>query len=174
MEGKFGLSITMPERVKGLGHNHNSLMHLSDDPYIVDIGGGQGQMLLQLKDVYPHLKPKDLILQELSENINQNAGVTTVAWKFKSSAPQPIIGAQIHSLTHIFHNTADLEALELMQKLAAAMKPYSRLLIHEFSKSLLIRRCMLGWYLVLRVMKGARRSGISWRGCAGRRLHLSV
>lgn len=164
MEGKFGLSIPIPQRAKGLGYDLDSLMLLPDDPHIVDIGGGQGQMLQQLKDEYPHLKPENLILQEFNEDINPNPAVTTIAWNFKSAAPQPVLGAQVYSLMHIFHNMADLEALQLMQKLAAAMKPYSRLLIHEFSKTLSNSKMHAS---MISSFAGRERSSKEWHFMAG-------
>jgi hypothetical protein len=41
----------------------------------------------------------------------------------------------VYSLTHIYHNLSDLEALRLMKKISKAMVPASRMLIHEFSKT---------------------------------------
>jgi hypothetical protein len=49
--------------------------------------------------------------------------------------PQPVVGALNYSLTHIFHNLPDLDALELMQKTSDAMELNSRLLVHELPKN---------------------------------------
>lgn len=43
-----------------------------------------------------------------------------------------IVGALIYSLTHIYHNLPDLEALALMKKLSDVMAPHPRVLVHEF------------------------------------------
>lgn len=163
MEGKFGLTQLMPKRLKSFGYDLDEVMQLKDSPFIVDIGGGQGQMLLQLKDEYPHLTAKNLILQEFQEDIRLNNDVTTIAWNFKTPAPQPVIGAQVYSLMHIFHNTADLEALGIIQKISAAMKPYSRLLIHEFSKRLINSNMHAA---MISSMAGRERSSKEWHQMA--------
>jgi hypothetical protein len=98
MEGKFGLTKTMPNRLKGFGYDLDEVMLLKDSPFIVDVGGGRGQMLLQLQDEYPHLTPKNLVLQEFSSDGKPNSAVTTMVWNFKDGTPQPVVGAQVYSL----------------------------------------------------------------------------
>src|ERR1700761_8994105 len=74
MEGKFGRFGTMPDRVKALGYDLDTVLHSkagyitigydldtvlhrkAGDITIVDIGGGRGEMLLEVNAVYPHLK----------------------------------------------------------------------------------------------------------------------
>jgi hypothetical protein len=57
MEGKFGKFGTMPERVEHLGYDLDSaVMSNESDIVLVDVGGGRGEMLLELKKAYPYLK----------------------------------------------------------------------------------------------------------------------
>lgn len=136
MEGKFGKFGKMPERVKAFGYDLDTAVCGTQSPVVmVDIGGGRGEMLLELKEAYPHLQDSNLILQEFNPDIGSVPGVTQMEWNFKDGSSQPVHGALNYSLTHIFHNLPDLDALELMQKISRAMEPYSRLLVHEFSKN---------------------------------------
>lgn len=136
MEGKFGKFGRMPERVKGFGYNLDAAISGKESPIVMmDIGGGQGEMLLELKEAYPQLQPQNLVLQEFNAEIQKAPELTMMDWDFKSGTPQPISRALNYSLMHIFHNLPDLDALELMQKVSKAMAPHSRLLIHESSKN---------------------------------------
>ena len=136
MEGKFGKFGTMPDRVKSFGYNLETVLKSTDSHIaIVDIGGGRGEMLLEVKEAYPYLSKENLVLQEYHPD-SQNADRLTVThWDYKDDSPEPISGALVYSLTHIYHNLSDLEALRLMKKVSSAMAPYSRMLIHEFSKN---------------------------------------
>lgn len=136
MEGKFGTFGAMPARVKGFGYDLDFALTGDDDEVvIVDIGGGRGEMLLEVKEAYPRLDKKHLVLQEYEPD-DVNADQLTVSqWDFKDNSSQPIKGALVYSLTHIYHNLPDLEALTLMKKIAVAMGCRSRMLIHEFSKN---------------------------------------
>lgn len=136
MEGKFGSFGAMPARVKGFGYDLDSALTDGDDEVvIVDIGGGRGQMLLEVKEAFPHLDKKNLVLQEFGPDDVNSDQLTVMHWDFKSNSPQPIKGASVYSLTHIYHNLPDLEALALMKKIAEAMGSCSRMLIHEFPKN---------------------------------------
>ena len=84
---------------------------------------------------YPHLHKENLVLQEYNPDIQRTDDLTIMDWDYQSDTPQPIRGAQAYSLTHVYHNLPDLDALQLMRKIADAMAPYSRMLIHEFSKN---------------------------------------
>ncbi|THC94275.1 hypothetical protein EYZ11_006248 [Aspergillus tanneri] len=138
MVGKFMKTSTMPERVKKLGYD---LQHILSDPEVstsvamVDIGGGSGELLLEVKETFPYLKASELVVQEFNDAIVDVPGITLATWDFKGNSPQPIKGALIYNLGHVVHNLPDLEAVNLLQKISEAMANYSRLLIHEFSKN---------------------------------------
>lgn len=136
MEGKFGKFGKMPERVKSFGYDLDAAVSGTESSVVmVDIGGGRGEMLLELKEAYPSLDASALVVQEFNPDIGSVPEVTQMEWNFKTDSPQPVNGALNYSLTHIFHNLPDLDALDLMQKVSRAMAPYSRLLIHEFTKN---------------------------------------
>lgn len=136
MEGKFGSSTKMPARVRSLGYPHLDKLMLDDNNpvIVVDVGGGQGQMLLELKEAYPHLKAENLILQEFNGAANPRAGITATDWDFKSSTPQPVLGATIYNFMRVFHNTSDIESIKCLKKIAKAMSPTSRIFIQETAK----------------------------------------
>jgi hypothetical protein len=136
MEGKFGKFGTMPDRVKSFGYDLDSAINgEAGDVVLVDVGGGRGEMLLEVKAAYPHLKKDDLVLQDFHPDTVNGDSLTIQHWDFKDDSPEPVTGALVYSLTHIYHNLSDLEALRLMKKVADAMAPYSRMLIHEFAKN---------------------------------------
>ena len=134
MEGKFGKFGTMPDRVKSFGYDLDALL-VNREVVVVDIGGGRGEMLLEIKAAYPHLRKESLVLQEFHPDTISGKELTIQHWNFKDDSPEPIKGALVYSLTHIYHNLSDLEALRLMRKIADAMAPDSRMLIHEFAKN---------------------------------------
>ncbi|KIW84905.1 hypothetical protein Z517_00293 [Fonsecaea pedrosoi CBS 271.37] len=136
MEGKFGRFGTMPFRVQSFGYDLGSILRSEANSIaMVDIGGGRGEMLLEVKAAYPHLKKENLVLQEFNPDQTHADELTIQHWDFKDESAQPVKGALVYSLTHIYHNLSDLEALRLMKKVSDAMAPYSRMLIHEFAKN---------------------------------------
>lgn len=136
MEGKFGKFGTMPERVEGFGYDLDMVLkNKASDIAIVDIGGGRGEMLLEARAAYPHLSKQNLVLQEYHPEQIHSDELTIMHWDFKDDSPEPVTGALVYSLTHIYHNLPDLEALRLMKKVSEAMAPHSRMLIHEFAKN---------------------------------------
>ena len=136
MEGKFGKFGTMPERMEHLGYDLDSaIMSNESDVIVVEVGGGRGETLLEIKKSYPYLKPWNLILQEFHPDPDLSRELTVMHWDFKEYSPQPVKEALIYSCQHIFHNLSDYEALRLMKKLSNAMATYSKLLIHEFAKN---------------------------------------
>ena len=164
MEGKFGKFGTMPERVERLGYDLDSaIMSNESDIVMVDIGGGRGEMLLEVKRAYPYLKPWNLILQEYHPDSDCTRDLTVMHWDFKECSPQPIPEALVYSTTHIFHNLSDLEALRLMKKLSDAMAPHSRLLIHEFAKNSTYGKMHA---TMIQLYAGRLRSGWEWKEMA--------
>lgn len=173
MEGKFGKFGTMPERVKSLGYDLDSILPSKESNSnsdtaipmtIVDIGGGRGEMLLELKSTYPHLPQSSLILQDYHPDPINADKLTVTHWDFKDDkSPQPVVGALIYSLTHIYHNLPDLEALTLMKKLADAMGTHSRMLIHDFPKN---RNYGKMHAAMIQMMGGRERSSREWKQMA--------
>jgi hypothetical protein len=163
MEGKFVIPAPMPERLKTLGYDLDAIIASTSKPVIVDIGGGNGQMLLEIKEAYPQLGYDNLILEEFNAAIHPDKNIQAIEWDAKSNNAQPIVGATIYSLMHVFHNTPDIESLLLMKKLSAAMDANSRLLIHEFSKNLNYTNMHAS---MIAMMGGGERSSKQWHQMA--------
>ncbi len=164
MQGKFGKFGRMPERVRGYGYDLDAAISGTESPIVmVDIGGGQGEMLLELKEAYPYLRSGNLVLQEFNAQIQKVPTLTMMDWDYKSDTPQPVVGALNYSLTHIFHNLPDLDALQLMQKISEAMESYSRLLIHEFPKNLTYGKMHAA---MIELYGGRERSSKEWHRMA--------
>lgn len=135
MEGKFGLTTKMPARLRSLGYDLDSVILEKDNPItIVDIGGGQGQMLLEIKESYPQLTAENLILQEFNAAAYPRPNITAMDWDFKCDSPQPVKGATIYNFLHIFHNTPDIESIKCLKKISAVMQPHSRIFIQELPR----------------------------------------
>jgi hypothetical protein len=163
MEGKFVIPSPMPERVISLGYDLDAVVKSTLKPVIVDIGGGHGQMLLEIKAAYPQLGYDNLILEEFNAAIHPDKSIQAIKWDAKGDEAQPIIGATIYSLMHVFHNTPDIESLILMKKLCKAMDDSSRLLIHEFSKNLNYTNMHAS---MISMMGGGERSSKQWHQMA--------
>ncbi|KAL4915421.1 S-adenosyl-L-methionine-dependent methyltransferase [Aspergillus aurantiobrunneus] len=139
MQGRFGFELKTAERLKSLGYDLESVVdevRVQSLPVtMVDIGGGRGDLLLDIKNSIPGLEAKDLIVQEFNPDITAIPGITLASWDYsKENSPQPIRGALVYHMSGILHNLPDLAAARLLQKLSDAMAPYSRVLIHERRK----------------------------------------
>ncbi|KEF63069.1 uncharacterized protein A1O9_01045 [Exophiala aquamarina CBS 119918] len=99
-----------------------ALQEESERPFFVDVGGGHGHQLVQLRDKYPHLKGR-LVLQDLPEAVEKLPsieGVKTVAHS-----------AQFYYLRHVLHDWPDAECVKILQNLASALRSDSHILIDE-------------------------------------------
>jgi hypothetical protein len=163
MEGKFVIPSPMPGRVTSLGYDLDAVLKSTSKPIIVDIGGGNGQMLVEIRAAYPQLGYENLILEEYNAAIHPDKGIQAIEWDAKGDEAQPVIGATIYSLMHVFHNTPDIESLILMKKLFKAMSKSSRLLIHEFSKNLNYTNMHAS---MISMMGGGERSSKQWHQMA--------
>ncbi|CAG8092794.1 unnamed protein product [Penicillium salamii] len=163
MVGKFLKFGTFPDRVKSMGYDLDSALAGSGSAAMVDIGGGRGELLLEVRAEYPHLRAEELIVQEFNADIDSLSGVSLMEWNFKASGEQPVRGARIYSLQHILHNLPDLDAVALLQKISRAMSPSSRVLIIEYAKNMTytsLHASMIALY------GGRERSAAEWRQIA--------
>ncbi|KAL5000148.1 S-adenosyl-L-methionine-dependent methyltransferase [Aspergillus recurvatus] len=143
MEGKFFKPRKTPDRLQALGYDFAAVAREagpSTSTVMVDIGGGRGEMLLEFKEAFPQFTAADLVVEEFQfdDDLGHSpqSEVTLVNWNYKDEdSPQPVKGALVYHLAHILHNLPDLDAARLLQKISDAMAPYSRLLVHEFSKN---------------------------------------
>ncbi|KAI9927308.1 hypothetical protein ASPWEDRAFT_188429 [Aspergillus wentii DTO 134E9] len=136
MTGKFSKTQKMPDRLQGFGYDLSPAIAANEDSVaMVDIGGGRGELLLEVKEIYPELGPENLVVQEFNPDIGEIPGITLMEWNFKEHSEQPIRGARVYWLQRVLHNLPDLEAIKLLQKVAKAMAAHSRLIILEAVKS---------------------------------------
>ncbi|KAL4789101.1 hypothetical protein BDV19DRAFT_395362 [Aspergillus venezuelensis] len=136
MQGRFGMDQGASERLKLLGYDLPFVITEAKGQGLpttmVDIGGGRGDLLLDLKKTIQGLEPQDLVLQEFNPDIIEVPSITVLKWDYsQENSPQPISGALIYHLAGVLHNLPDLGAAKLLQKVSVAMAPYSRILIHE-------------------------------------------
>ena len=170
MTGKFGRGEPMPSRVQKLGYNLPGLLTQKDQdpqpPVVVDIGGGRGELLLELKDAFPHLGRHSLVLQEYNPDIGEVPEVTQMSWDYKdrgANNEQPVKGALIYSLAFVLHNLSDFEAVRLLRKIAVAMDHRSRILIQELTKNAISATT----HAAMIIMYGGReRTSAEWRELA--------
>ncbi|RDK37168.1 S-adenosyl-L-methionine-dependent methyltransferase [Aspergillus phoenicis ATCC 13157] len=109
----------------------SSQVHLGEDIFFVDVGGGHGHQCIQLIDKYPHL-PGRLVLQDLPEAVNHLPpldGVRVMAHDIFQ--PQTIKGARFYYLRRILHDYPDSQCIQILQHLATAMESGSRILVDE-------------------------------------------
>ncbi|KAJ5937023.1 hypothetical protein N7466_003473 [Penicillium verhagenii] len=163
MVGKFLKYGTFPDRLQTLGYDLRAALSAPGSVAIVDIGGGRGELLLEVQSAFPHLTPSNLVVQEFNADIDDVPGVTLMAWNYKLSPAQPVTGARIYALQHILHNLPDLDAVALLQKLSAAMAPTSRLLIVEYAKNMTYTHLHAS---MIALFGGRERSPLEWRQLA--------
>ncbi|KAF4948526.1 hypothetical protein FGADI_9590 [Fusarium gaditjirri] len=103
---------------------------------LVDVGGGEGTVLNKILEAHPELSPKNCMLQERPEVIQLAKSKKTLpidVWLIEhdSMTEQPIKGAKAYLMRMIIHDYADTVGIQILKRLAEAMKPYSRVLICE-------------------------------------------
>lgn len=160
MVGKFLKFGTFPARAASLGYDLGAVLEHAGPVAMVDIGGGRGELLLEVQAAFPHLQRDQLVVQEFNAEIDEVDGLRLMEWNYKMDSEQPIAGARIYALQHILHNLPDLDAVSLLQKLARAMTAESRLLIIEYAKN----RTYANLHASMIALFGGReRSSAEWR-----------
>jgi hypothetical protein len=106
-----------------------------DRPLAVDVGGGRGLALLKIREGCPSLKGK-LVLQDLKEVLDsipaeELPGVEKMEHDFFT--PQPVKHSQVYYIRRVFHDWQDEEACKILQAIAPAMAPDSRILISDMA-----------------------------------------
>ncbi|RDW84195.1 uncharacterized protein DSM5745_04521 [Aspergillus mulundensis] len=169
MQGRFEPAIAnFAERLVSFGYDLNSVVEearAQGHPVtIVDIGGGRGDLLLDIKGSIPGLQAQDLVLQELDPETMNVPGLTVMKWDYAAyDSPQPIQGALVYCLSAVLHNLPDENAVALLRKIRDAMAPYSRILAHERLKE----RVPMSHATMTVLYGGRERSASEWRVLAG-------
>ena len=107
-----------------------------DRVFLVDIGGGQGGAVEELREAYPALKGKTVVqgLARVVDNIPlgllpPRLDVHHQVHNFW--APQPIQNASVYYMKQILHDWPDDQCKKLLGHVIDAMGPDSRLLIAD-------------------------------------------
>lgn len=153
-EGKttFEILSTMPARTAGIHTLAMNVDHLrpytgffdyaklvstdSQRPVFVDVGGGNGHVIKQLLEAFPHIRPEQCVLQDRAETIELArttgllpAGVQLVEHDYRTR--QPIANAKAYHLRAVAYNLGDDEFVQLLSQIVPAMGPDSKVLIAE-------------------------------------------
>ncbi|ROV91351.1 hypothetical protein VMCG_09693 [Cytospora schulzeri] len=100
---------------------------------VVDMGGGNGQYSVALAQAYPDLK---FVVQDMPGM--SDAGRANLPAELRGRIeftehdmfePQPVQGADIYFLRHVFHNWSDGNCVRALKALVPALKPGARVLI---------------------------------------------
>ncbi|KAK5131067.1 hypothetical protein LTR08_001353 [Meristemomyces frigidus] len=106
-----------------------------DRPFIVDVGGGLGEVLMSIQKEAPAGFGSKMILQDRPDVIDAIPSesiphVTKMAHDFFT--PQPVRNAHVYLLRRILHDFYDPVCIEIVKNIVSAMGPTSRLLIGDF------------------------------------------
>jgi hypothetical protein len=100
---------------------------------VVDVGGGNGQLLATLLDAHPHLVgvlfDREAVIGRGSEELARHAGrQRAVGGDFFDSVPT---GGDAYALSHILHDWPDDACARILSTCRTAMAPGGRVLIVE-------------------------------------------
>ncbi|MCJ1477775.1 hypothetical protein MMC13_006448 [Lambiella insularis] len=111
----------------------DSLRAGKDGVALVDVGGGKGQLLREIFQVFPNIQGR-VVLEDLKFVLDAGTaelgnGVECLPYNFLEDA-QPIIGATAYLFKWIFHDWPDDHCLTILANLAPAIRGHgSKLLI---------------------------------------------
>jgi hypothetical protein len=103
------------------------------DAVFVDIAGGRGHEVAQLKAKYPNA-PGRFVLEDLPSVIDDikelDSSIERIKYDFFT--PQPVKGARAYFMGNILHNWTDQECTQILNNVVEVMvKGYSKLLISD-------------------------------------------
>ncbi|KAL1991018.1 hypothetical protein VTN49DRAFT_5522 [Thermomyces lanuginosus] len=104
---------------------------LENRALIVDIGGGRGHSLIQIRERWPDLKGR-MILQDrpvVLDSIGELPGIEKMAHDFFTE--QPVKHAHAYYIRRCLHNWTDAHCVQILKSIVPAMAPDSRVLIGE-------------------------------------------
>jgi O-methyltransferase domain len=107
----------------------------ADRTFAVDIGGGRGLAMRNLRKACPQLKGR-MILQDRKEVLDaitpaELPEIEKMEHDFFSQ--QPVKGAQIYYIRRVFHDWLDEEARQILANIVPAMARDSRILISDMA-----------------------------------------
>ena len=106
-----------------------------DRPFVVDIGGGRGLALVEMRKRLPSLQGK-LVLQdrkEVLDSIPEDELPAVEKMEHDFFTEQPVKNAQIYYIRRVFHDWQDEEARKILQAIVPAMAEDSRILLSDMA-----------------------------------------
>ena len=105
----------------------------ADRPLCVDIGGGRGAAMLELKNACPELTG-EVILQDRAAVLDdipekELPGITKMAHDFFTE--QPVKNSQVYYIRRVMHDWQDADAAKILQRIVPAMAEDTRVLISD-------------------------------------------
>ena len=141
-----------------------------EDVFIVDVGGGDGHDLLQLKAKFPDDLPGRLVLQDMKlvdESMKDKlaeSGIEVQVYDFFTT--QPVNGSRAYYMHSVLHDWSDEDCKRILKQLILAMeKGYSKLLVQEMvvpERDAHWQRTSLDWNLMIHFGQKERRE-VEWR-----------
>ncbi|KAI0902802.1 O-methyltransferase-domain-containing protein [Ustulina deusta] len=112
---------------------------LSEGAQVVDVGGGSGNTSLTVARAFKKLRfivqdqatPIANAQRRKTETHRDEAWQRIALQEHDFFGPQPVRGAEIYLLRMVIHDWPDEKAVQILQQLAQAMSPTSRLLIMD-------------------------------------------
>ncbi|KAI0873110.1 S-adenosyl-L-methionine-dependent methyltransferase [Hypoxylon argillaceum] len=105
-----------------------------DDVAIVDIGGGRGHALVEIKKAFPNLRGR-LVLQDQETVINDAIAQGLPSYIEPQVAsffqPNPVRNARAYYYRRVFHDWSDPIGVKILGSTVGAMGPDSRILIAD-------------------------------------------
>lgn len=105
---------------------------------LVDVGGGQGQSIIQILDANPQIDPKKFMLQDLQGPIAASVqskilpdSTAKVVHDFFTPQPDAAKGAKAYLLRRVLHDWPDNTCIEILKQIANAMSQDSVVLIAD-------------------------------------------
>lgn len=106
----------------------NGLPASETDTLIVDMGGGNGQELLELRRRFPKAThPGRVLVQDLPATFEyvdisalEEQGIEVMPHNFFT--PQPVVGAQFYYMASIIHDWSDVDSVVIFNNIKPAMK----------------------------------------------------
>ncbi|KAI8800313.1 O-methyltransferase [Cladochytrium replicatum] len=108
----------------------------TDPELIVDVGGGQGALLVSILKGLPSAHGILFDLPQVVDNLPADAPLANAHERIEvvgGSFFEPVIptGGDIYVLKHIIHNWEDEDCIKILKNIEKAMKPGGRLLVCE-------------------------------------------
>lgn len=114
-------------------HEDGVLAYDFADAQVIDIGGGDGTLLLQLLRKYPSMKgvlfeARQVLEEHVLRELGDDDRWEVVAGDFFTTVPK---GGNVYLLKWILHDWADSQCVQILRNCRRAMAPGGRILIAE-------------------------------------------